>query len=135
MSTAMELIQIVERAGGRFDIVGDWLGITPARLIQPVKEELCQHKPEIIELLRRRPGMPAGVRLLRWEPTEAPVQLSQCSTVTDVDKFIRSTLRQVEARLNGKDWFAGNWTLSTLLDRLALCGCIVALDDPRKKLQ
>lgn len=93
-------------------------------------------KSEILRLLSsERSAMPAGVRLVRWQPVDAPVQLSECSTVTNVDLFIRSTLRQMEARLNGKDWLAGNWTLSTLLERLAICGCVVALDDPTKALQ
>jgi hypothetical protein len=92
-------------------------------------------KSEILELLSARPAMPAGVRLVHWEPKAAPVRLSECSTVVDVEKFVLMTLRQLEARLTGDGWRAGNWPLSALLERLAACGCIVALDDPRKALQ
>jgi hypothetical protein len=134
VSAALELIQIVESAGGRFMVDGDRLGIVPREAAAPVIDELRQHKAELLAELARRPAMPAGVRLVSWSPKDAPVRLSECSTVTDVDLFIRSTLRQVEARLNGKDWLAC-WTLSTLLDRLEACGCIVALEDPRKELQ
>jgi len=98
-------------------------------------EELRKHKAELIAELARRPAMPAGVRLVRWEPKTAPVQLSQCSTVTDTEKFIRMTLGQLEAALEGRNWQAGNWGLSGLIERLAACGCGVALDDPRKALQ
>jgi hypothetical protein len=73
--------------------------------------------------------MPAGVRLSHWNPKEPPVQLSRFETVVDVDKFIHSTLWQVEARMLGKDWQAGNWTLSTLVERLAAVGCHVELEN------
>jgi hypothetical protein len=134
MSTALELIRTVEANGGHFRVDGEDLVIAPRNAAEPVMKELRRLKPEIIELLARRPAMPAGIRLIRWAPKDAPIQVSPCSLVTDPEKFIRSTLRQVEARLSGKDWLAG-WALSTLLDRLALCGCEVALDDPRKALQ
>jgi hypothetical protein len=131
----LELIQIVELAGGRFMIDGDRLGIVPATAAAPVMGELRQHKAELLAELARRPAMPAGVRLVSWSPKDAPVRLSECSTVTDVDLFICSTLRQLEARLSGKDWLAGGWGLSGLLARLEACGCVVALDDPRATLQ
>jgi hypothetical protein len=111
------------------------LVIAPKDAAAPVLEELKRHKPELMVELARRPAMPVGVRLISWERKEAPVQLSEYSTVTDVDLFIRSTLRQLEARLSDKGWLDGGWTLSTLLERLALCGCVVALDDPRKGFQ
>ena len=73
--------------------------------------------------------MPAGVRLIHLDPKEPPVQLSRFETVVDVDKFIRSTLRQVKARVLGKEWQAGCWTLSTLVEHLAAVGCHVELEN------
>jgi hypothetical protein len=70
MTSAAELIEIVERAGGRFRVEGDRLGIKPKGAAAPVLEELRRHKQAIIDLLCRRPPMPAGVRLIRWEPKE-----------------------------------------------------------------
>lgn len=134
MNSVPELIRAVESAGGRFIVDGGRLGIVPATAAAPVMEELRQYKAELIAELARRPAMPSGVRLIRWEPKAAPVQLSQCSTVTDVDEFIRSTLRQLEARLSRRDWLAG-WTLSTLLERLEACGCFVKLDNPKQAVQ
>jgi len=61
--------------------------------------------------------------------------LSEYSTVTDTEKFIRTTLIQLAARLSGKDWLDGGWGLSGLLARLEACGCVVALDNPREALQ
>jgi len=133
--TALELIQIVEANGGRFRVDGEYLVIAPGEAAAPVMEELRQHKPEIIELLAERPAMPAGVRLVSWNPKTAPVRLSECSTVTDVDLFIRATLAQLEAALEGRNWQAGNWGLCGLIDRLAAVGCVVGLEDSRRALQ
>ncbi len=135
MSAALELIRSVEANGGRFRVDGEYLVIAPGEAAAPVMEELREHKAELMAELARRPAMPAGVRLIRWEPKTAPVRLSECSTVTDTEKFIRTTLMQLAARLSGKDWLAGGWGLSGLLARLEACGCVVALDDPRKALQ
>lgn len=135
MNSVPELIRAVESAGGRFMVDGGRLGIVPATAAEPVMEELRQHKAELLAELARRPAMPAGVRLVEWRPKAAPVQLSQCSTVTDTEKFIRTTLMQLAARLSGKDWLDGGWGLSCLLARLEACGCVVALDDPLKVLQ
>ena len=83
-----------------------------------------------------RPPMPAGVRLIRWEPKDAPVRLSEYASVeTDVPKFIATTLRELDNHLRGKTWLSGNWGLSGLLARLAARGCIVALEDAGKALQ
>jgi hypothetical protein len=57
------------------------------------------------------------------------------SSVTDVNRFIRTTLCQLEAALEGRSWQAGNWGLSGLLERLEAVGCVVALDNPRRALQ
>jgi len=135
VSAAQRLIEIVEANGGRFMVDGDRLGIVPATAAALVMEELRRHKAELIAEIARRPAMPRGVRLMRWEPRDAPVRLSECETVTNVDLFIRSTLRQVEARLQGRHWLAGNWTLSTLLDRLVVVGCIVELENPGQAWQ
>jgi hypothetical protein len=135
MTSASALVQAVESAGGRFMVDGGRLGIVPATAAEPLMEELRKHKPEIIELLAQRPAMPPGVRLVSWSPKEAPVHLSRCETVTDVDKFIRRTLMELAARLSGRDWLDGGRGLSGLLARLEACGCFVKLDDPRQAVQ
>jgi hypothetical protein len=157
MSCIPELIQAVESLGGRFMVDGGRLGIVPATAATPLMEELRQHKAELLaELARRRnsfadvqmpsvspcapdvscpPDMPAGVLLLSWNPKAAPVQLERWSTASDTDRFICSTLRQLEAQLAGQSWKAGNWGLHGLLERLAAVGCVVALENPRRALQ
>jgi hypothetical protein len=110
-------------------------GSPATSLTAPVMEDLREQRGEIIELLAHRPVMPAGVRLVSWFPKAAPVKLSRCETVTDTEKFIRTTLMQLAARLSGKKWLDGGWGLSGLLARLEACGCRVALVDSLKVLQ
>lgn len=129
--TAEFVLEVVHQNGGALWIEGGKLKYRlPADKSEliPVMREL---KSEILEYLSERPAMPAGLRLGSWEPKPAPVRLSEFETVVDVHLFIDRTLAQLDARLQGKDWLAGNWPLSTLLDRLAACGCVVALTDPK----
>lgn len=135
MNAALELIRAVEANGGCFRVDGEYLVIAPGEAASSVMEELRQNKAELLAELARRPAMPAGARLVSWSPKAAPVQLSECSTVTDTEKFIDSTLRQLATRLSGKNWLDAGWGLWGLLARLEACGCVVALDDPRKELQ
>ena len=115
--------------------------VRPRKAGMQFADALRLHKAEIIELLRTstpKPGvppMPAGVRLVRWEPKVPPVELSRYETVTNTDQFIRTTLRQLDAHLQGKTWLAGNWGPSTLIARLEAVGCDIVLENPRLVLQ
>jgi len=131
--SALDLIQAVRERGGRFLLDGEKLGVSPRSAAEPFAEQIRESKREIIALLNLR--LPTGVRLVKYAAKAAPVQLSPCSVVTDTEKFIGSTFRQLDARLTGKDWAAGNFPLSTLLARLEAVGVEVALDDPGKALQ
>jgi hypothetical protein len=135
MSSALGLIRAVEANGGRLRVEDGWLVIAPGDAAEPVMGELRQYKAEIIDLLAQRPAMPAGCRLVSYAPKEPPTRLTAWETITDTQTFVRATLQQVDARLHRKTWLAGNWTLSTLLDRLAAVGCHVALENKERMLQ
>jgi hypothetical protein len=135
MNSPLELIQIVESAGARFMVDGDRLGIFPKEAAAAVRAQLIEHKQEVLALLAQRPSLPPTVKLVRWEPKIAPVQISKCTTVVDVEKFISATLGQLAAHLNGQYWQAGNWPLATLLARLEAVGCVVELDHPGRVKQ
>lgn len=45
------------------------------------------------------PPLPAGVKLVRYEPKDPPVAIAPVSIVTDVDKFIRAYLRDLAHRI------------------------------------
>jgi hypothetical protein len=132
---AIDILDTVSAAGGVVWLDGDKVRARLPENLMPLVDVIRELKPQLIELLAQRPAMPAGVRLIRWQPVQAPVRLSECSTVTDTEKFIRTTLAQLEAALEGRKWQSGNWGLSGLLERLALCGCVVGLRDRKKMLQ
>jgi len=48
--------------------------------------------------------------------------------VTDVPRFVWSTLCQLDAALRGKQCLAGHWTTRELLDRLEQCGVNVEIE-------
>jgi hypothetical protein len=132
---AAELLVTVSAAGGQLWLEGDKVRARLPETLRPLVEALREHKFEIIELLAQRPAMPPGVRLVSYAPVTPPVMLSRCETVVDTSRFIRSTLRQIDARLHDKHFLAGNWPLSGLLDRLAAVGCAIELEDRKAMLQ
>jgi hypothetical protein len=73
--------------------------------------------------------MPPGVRLLKWEPKEPPIAIVHMGIINNVEKFVAATLLQLEARLEGKDFLAGNWTLRELVDRLEKVGVDVEVEN------
>jgi hypothetical protein len=140
-SIARSLIQAVEANGGRIRVDGDWLVIHPRKAGEPIADALRLYKAEIVDFLHRTkprkdlPPMPPGVRLVRWEPKKPPVRLPSGGEVVEIELFARSTLRQLDAHLQGKSWLAGNWGLSTLIARLEAVGYCVALENPSIALQ
>ena len=133
--TAEIILAAVRETGGQIWIEAEKLKYRLPAGRTDLIPALQKLKGELLRLLSERPAMPAGVRLIAYEPKAAPVRLSECSTVTDTEKFIGTTLAQLDAKLNGKSWQAGNWPLSVLIDRLAACGCVVKLTDPRRAMQ
>ena len=131
---ASEILRTVESAGGELWVAGETLGYRLPEAAISLVDELRTCKWELLDLLRERPPMPAGVSLVRWEPAQAPVRVNRWMTVLDTYRFIRVTLDQIDARLNGVDWKAGNWTLSELLERLEAVGVTVALKNDSERL-
>jgi len=130
--TATEVLHAVKKAGGSLAMYGGKIKYTIPKREAWLVPELRQQREEIVALLQQGtvfPPMPAGVRLVRWAPKQPPVELEQCSMVIDVDMFIFSTLEQLQARLEGKDFLAGNWALRELIERLEQVGVEVELTD------
>jgi hypothetical protein len=65
---------------------------------------------------------------VKWAPKKPPVAIVRMGVVTNVDKFIGATLRELRARLEGKDFLAGNWSLRELVDRLEQIGVEVKVE-------
>jgi hypothetical protein len=92
-----------------------------ARVIEKTQIPPVSKVPEV-------PLMPNGVRLIRWEPRQAPVAIDVCSVVVDVPKFIKSELGALDSRLNNPWTIHGGFTVPQMLDRLAQVGVLVRLE-------
>lgn len=131
MTPAQVLLEI-EKSGGSLRLDRDQIRYAipkPAAWLVP---EVRKQRGAIVALLGRRrpnpPPMPTGIRLLRWAPKAPPVLLQHCSVVIEVEKFIAATLAQLQARLRGNDFAAGNWSERELVDRLEQVGVEVEVE-------
>jgi hypothetical protein len=128
---APEVLEAVQNVGGLLTLSGERIQYALPDYAVWLVPELRQNREELIELLRDSgtpPPMPPGVRLLKWEPKTPPVGIVRMGVVTHVDKFIGATLRELRARLEGKDFLAGNWSLRELVDRLEQVGVVVSVE-------
>ena len=128
MSVAESVVERIEGVGGVLALNGERIRVRLPEDSAHLLEELRAHKNEVLSLLRRReeiPAMPPGVGLVHWEPKSAPVILTHYSVVTDVDRFIRMTLLELNAAVAGKHWQAGHRSVRELVDRLEECGVIL----------
>ncbi len=82
--------------------------------------------PEPVEMI-----LPDGVRIVRWEPVEPPIRLSQSEVVIGPE-FVRTTLRQLSHELHGNHWLSGHWGQEELIRRLMAVGVEIEIDDPER---
>ena len=73
------------------------------------------------------PPLPEGVRLVLYAPKKPPVAIEQCSVVTNVDLFIRTTLADLEIKLNDTAGVKGGWTVPQMMDRLRQVGLVLEI--------
>jgi hypothetical protein len=135
---APELLETVQNLGGLLTLSGERIQYTLPNSAAWLVSELKEHRKELIGLLREertRPPMPLGVRLIKWEPKNAPIAIVRIGIVTNVPKFIDATLLELKARLEGKDFLAGNWPLPELVDRLEQVGVAVAIETSATRLE
>jgi hypothetical protein len=128
---APEVLEAVQNVGGSLVLNGSQIKYAIPKRAMWLISELKQNREELIGFLRGErtpPPMPPGVRLLKWEPKTPPVAIVRMGIVSNVDKFIGATLRELRARLEGKDFLAGNWSLSELVDRLEQVGVEVRVE-------
>lgn len=111
----------VSRTGPQTQLVEKIPSPVPTEPTKPAANESCETHGQIYR-------MPRGVRLVHWELREPPVGLVHIGVVTDVSRFVRGTLCQLDATLRGKPWRAGHWTARELVDRLEQCGVNVEIE-------
>jgi len=129
--TPAEVIDAVYGAGGLLVLSGGRIKYTIPKTASWLVAEVSSQREDVCELLRERvvsPPMPPGIRLLNWKPKAPPIAIIQVGVVTDVNQFVAATLLQVRARLEGKNFLAGNWSLRELVDRLDQVGMEVMVE-------
>jgi hypothetical protein len=129
--TATEILNAVEKAGGSLVLNGGQIKYAIPTRSAWLVPELKQNREELIELLgggETPPTMPPGVCLVKWEPKNPPIAIVRMGIVSNVPKFVAATLLQLQARLEGKDFLAGNWSLRALVDRLEQVGVVVRVE-------
>lgn len=134
MSVA-EVVSEVEAAGVALQLEGEKIRVRYPD--QERREELAwqiallrDQRAEVAAYLKARnaiPPMPEGIRLIRWEPKQAPVILTQWAVVSDVLRFVQMTMLELRVALAGKRTLAGNHSVRELIDRLEQCGVIVGI--------
>ena len=95
-------------------------------------EETESHAEEIlrdvaVQAPASPPPLPRGVRLVLYAPKTPPVAIEQCSVVTNVDLFIRTTLADLEAKLGDTAGVKGGWTVPQMMDRLRQVGLVLEI--------
>lgn len=112
-SEVARAITVFESLGGEFTVDGTRILVEypPERreVITTTLEMLRAHRDEVATAVRERangrpapsdcPGLPPGVRLVRYAPKAPPVVVQPWSIVTDVGKFIHAYLRDLQFRL------------------------------------
>jgi hypothetical protein len=153
--TPTQLIQTIESVGGSLTLNGDRIHYELPEDAAPMLDLLRQCRYEVVRLLRGRelpeggkshpdtytvaledaaqagpPPMPPGVTLLQWAPLSPPVAIERWAVVTDVPRFVETTLSQLRAAISGKNWLAGNRSVREVVDRLEQVGVKVSVEGP-----
>jgi hypothetical protein len=139
MLAIADLLRHAELLGVRFWFEGEKLkvGLPDDPEAQAAVDELRAHRDDVLRLLQERgtiPPMPRRVRLVSWQPKAAPVMITRWAVVTDVEAFVRSTLRQLEHAIaweeadESRRWLAGHRSSRELQDYLSQVGCVVEIE-------
>ena len=129
---APEILEAIQNLGGSLVLSGERIQYVLPDSALWLVTELREKRDKLIELLRQNETpapMPPGVRLLKWKPKNPPIAIVRMGIVSNVDKFIGATLRELRARLEGRDFPTGNWSLPELVDRLEQVGVCVTIQE------
>jgi hypothetical protein len=137
----LETVHEFESRGGEFVLDGERVHVKyPPDLLDvfaPILATLRANRQQVEMLIRERHGVPAppeppalprGVRLIRYAPKEPPVAVAPVSIVTNVDKFIRHHLAELDARLNHSIQIRGGGSVFEILAKLAEVGLELRLE-------
>jgi hypothetical protein len=137
-----EVLQSLEARGVRFRLEGEKVKAalpkpTPPTVVRDL-EALRARRDEVRRLIAGTAHgdcpypLPPGVRLVRYVPKAPPVEIVPISIVNDVDKFIRSCLRDLQFRLEHPKAYACA-PLHEILAKLAEVGVELEIDAGRQR--
>ena len=137
MSTdILDAIEEFESKGGALVCEGESISVTypPDRKheLEPILATLRATRQRVAGLVRELrqgvaaapqcPPLPAGVKLVRYEPKKAPVAVAPVTIVIDVRKFIETHLAELDARLHHPVQIRAGGSVQEILAKLAEVG-------------
>lgn len=116
--------QEADKSTGRLEVVRQHPLFCPtaARETAPQAAPASEQGLQGIPAPPECPALPGGVRLIRYEPKTPPVAIDTCSVVTDLKRFIRGELIDLDARLHSPVQIRAGHGVFTILDRLRQVG-------------
>jgi hypothetical protein len=74
--------------------------------------------------------LPEGVRLLKYQPRQPPIDITTCSVTLNPAAFIRRALAELDARLRSPVQIRAGDSVFELLQKLSACGLELRLEWP-----
>jgi len=140
--TAFDVLDRLADLGCAVRVEGEKLKVRGPDLpeVPPLVSELRARHEEAISILRERQcrpptleevkaALPAGVRLVSYQPKEAPFAVAPVSIVADAGKFLRAYLRDLNWRLEHPDGHAAP-PLADILSKLGDAGLELKIGKP-----
>ena len=141
--TVGEVIERVVEVGGSLQLEGKHVALTLPRNCPPETEsaivETVRANREVVSAMLHDIGskapsleevkasLPPGVKLVSYEPKQAPFAVAPISIVTDAGKFFRAYLKDLAWQLEHPDGYAAP-PLVDILSKLGDAGLELALD-------
>jgi hypothetical protein len=139
--TISEAIETLESLGCTIQLEGERLKVRGPEVpeVAALVSELRAQREEALRLVRERGSapptedevkrlLPLGVRVVRYAPKTPPVAVAPVSVVTNVGKFIRACLGDLESRLENPDQYSAP-PLPEILSKLADVGLELKIED------
>lgn len=140
--TAFDVIDRLAALGCAVRVEGEKLKVRGPNLPQvgELVSELRARRDDALAILREaesnppslqevKATLPAGVRLVFYQPKQAPFAVAPVSVVTNAGKFFRAYLRDLKARLEKPEGY--HWPpLTDILSKLSDAGLELRIETP-----
>ncbi len=141
--TAFDVLDRLAELGCAVRVEGEKLKVRGPNVpeVPPLVSELRARREEAISILREQQGkpptpeevkatLPPGVRMVSYQPKEAPFAVAPVSIVTDAGRFFRAYLRDLNARLEKPEGYTAP-PLADILAKLADAGLELRIESSK----